>query len=158
MTETRQCLDKHAIHVNWLKAGHEVIQERTPFLLGLLSNLAKLCGLKEEMTLGQFEHDEAISAKHADKTAADREESLDIFALLEKKEAEKKRLAAEDEETRIHEMEEALIREEEEALQREQEEEEERSAELAEELWGGEEYQGVEGDEDEVRRGDEEMG
>jgi len=39
-------LKKSAVHVCWLKAGHEVLEERNAFVLGLISNLAKLCSLK----------------------------------------------------------------------------------------------------------------
>ena len=35
------CLDTNAVHVSWLKAGHEVLQERTPFFIGLVGNLAR---------------------------------------------------------------------------------------------------------------------
>jgi hypothetical protein len=34
-----------AIHISWLKAGHEIIQERTPYLLALVSKLAQMCGI-----------------------------------------------------------------------------------------------------------------
>ena len=37
-------LDPGAVHVTWLRAGHEVLQERTEFLLGVVGNLAQLCG------------------------------------------------------------------------------------------------------------------
>ena len=32
VTEVVDALDENAVHVAWLQAGHEVIQERTPFL------------------------------------------------------------------------------------------------------------------------------
>ena len=41
--DTVDSLDENAVHVMWLKAGHEVIQERSSFLLGLVSNLAQMC-------------------------------------------------------------------------------------------------------------------
>ena len=33
-----------AVHVSWLRAGHEVLQERTNFILGLVANLAQIAG------------------------------------------------------------------------------------------------------------------
>lgn len=38
-------LERNAVYMAWLKAGHEVLQERTPFILGIVSSLAKLLGL-----------------------------------------------------------------------------------------------------------------
>eukprot|EP00981_Chlorochromonas_danica_P003055 scaffold607_cov160-Ochromonas_danica.AAC.28 len=38
-------LERNSVYMAWLKAGHEVLQERTPFILGVISSLAKLLGL-----------------------------------------------------------------------------------------------------------------
>lgn len=46
VNKTSECLIPGAIYLNWLKAGHEVLQERTPFILGLISNIAQLCDIK----------------------------------------------------------------------------------------------------------------
>lgn len=70
------CLDEGAVHVSWLKAGHEVLQERTPFVLGLVSNLAQVCGI----------HPSEERAVEVD------EENEDIFDVLEM--AAKKRAAS----------------------------------------------------------------
>lgn len=43
--DVTDCLDPSAVFVNWLKAGHEVVQERNSFILGLISNLAQMCGI-----------------------------------------------------------------------------------------------------------------
>jgi multidrug efflux pump subunit AcrA (membrane-fusion protein) len=43
---TSECLTPGAIHLNWLKAGHEILQERTPYILGLISNIAQVSGIK----------------------------------------------------------------------------------------------------------------
>lgn len=52
-------LETNAVHLIWLKAGHEVLQERTPFILGAISSLAKLLGVKahkvEEKSVEQSE-------------------------------------------------------------------------------------------------------
>ena len=36
------CLGAGAVHVTWLKSGHEVLQERSTFLLGLIGHLAQM--------------------------------------------------------------------------------------------------------------------
>jgi hypothetical protein len=41
-------LEPNAVYIAWLKAGHEVLQERNSFILGILSTLAKLLGVKEQ--------------------------------------------------------------------------------------------------------------
>lgn len=38
-------LDANAVHVCWLRSGHEAIQERSSFLLGFISQLVQLCGI-----------------------------------------------------------------------------------------------------------------
>ena len=38
------CLGTGAVHVTWLKSGHEVLQERSTFLLGLIGHLAQMSG------------------------------------------------------------------------------------------------------------------
>lgn len=45
VTSMADCLDAGAVHVSWLNAGHEVLQERTNFLLGLVANVAQICGV-----------------------------------------------------------------------------------------------------------------
>ena len=35
-----------AVHVSWLRAGHEVLQERTNFIVGLVANLAQIAGAR----------------------------------------------------------------------------------------------------------------
>jgi len=43
-----QINEPSTVHINWIKSGHEIIQERTPFLLGVLSGLAKCWGIHPE--------------------------------------------------------------------------------------------------------------
>eukprot|EP01041_Mallomonas_annulata_P002218 gene2218-4307_t len=40
------CSRAGTIHISWLKAGHEVLQERTPYILALMSTLAQNCGIR----------------------------------------------------------------------------------------------------------------
>lgn len=40
------CLDLGAVHVTWLTSGHEVLQERSSFLLGLLGHIAQISGVR----------------------------------------------------------------------------------------------------------------
>jgi hypothetical protein len=63
VTDVSDALDSDAVYVCWLKAGHEVLQERTHFILGLISNFAQMCGIHpadegpEEV---EVEEDEAV--------------------------------------------------------------------------------------------------
>ena len=66
-------LDENAVHVSWLKAGHEVIQERTSFLLGLVSNLAQMCGVHP------------VAPEKKDGVDEEEEDIFDVLALAEKK-------------------------------------------------------------------------
>ena len=45
VTSMADCLDAGAVHVSWLNSSHEVLQERTNFLLGLVANVAQICGV-----------------------------------------------------------------------------------------------------------------
>jgi pimeloyl-ACP methyl ester carboxylesterase len=45
VTDLDSAMQDGSVHISWLKSGHEVIQERTPFLLALVSKLAQLCGI-----------------------------------------------------------------------------------------------------------------
>ncbi len=74
-------LDENSVHVSWLKAGHEVVQERTSFLLGLVSQLAQMCGVHPVLP--------------ENKTGDEVEEDIfDVIALAEsKKKAKLKELA-----------------------------------------------------------------
>jgi hypothetical protein len=51
------CLDPGAVHVSWLRAGHEVLQERNAFILGLLGSLAQLGGVRPAEHLADIEAD-----------------------------------------------------------------------------------------------------
>jgi len=75
VTNLVDSLDENAVHVSWLKAGHEVIQERTSFLLGMVSNLAQMCG---------------VHPVAPEKKAGDEEEEEDIFDVIALAESKKK--------------------------------------------------------------------
>jgi hypothetical protein len=77
VTDIIDSLDMNAVHISWLQAGHEVVQERTPFLLGLISNLAQMCGVHP--------------VRPPDGSAAD-EDDEEVFDVLEL--AQKRRDAA----------------------------------------------------------------
>jgi hypothetical protein len=42
-------LEDGSVHISWLKSGHEVIQERGPYLLALVSKLAQMCGIHPKL-------------------------------------------------------------------------------------------------------------
>jgi hypothetical protein len=42
-------LEDGSVHISWLKSGHEVIQERRPYLLALVSKLAQMCGIHPKL-------------------------------------------------------------------------------------------------------------
>ena len=46
VTDLDQSLRSNAVHISWLKAGHEVLQERGPYVLALISKLAQMCGIR----------------------------------------------------------------------------------------------------------------
>lgn len=45
VTDIADALDENAVFLGWLKAGHEVLQERQTYFLGLISSLAQICGI-----------------------------------------------------------------------------------------------------------------
>ena len=40
------CLAPGAVHMSWLRAGHEVLQERNSFIMGLIGTLVEQCGVR----------------------------------------------------------------------------------------------------------------
>ncbi len=66
-----ECNELGAIYVHYLEAGHEVIQERPLFLLGLVSNLAQLHGIRPNF------NDEAVEEEKI--------EEFDMLALAAKR-------------------------------------------------------------------------
>eukprot|EP01040_Poterioochromonas_malhamensis_P013046 gene13046-14311_t len=51
VTQLEQSIDKNSVYVSWLKAGHEILQERNSFVLSIISNLAKLYGIQSYSSL-----------------------------------------------------------------------------------------------------------
>jgi len=83
VTNMVDALDENAVHVSWLKAGHEVIQERTSFLLGMVSQLAQMCGVHPIAPIKKEGQDEE-----------EEEDIFDVIALAEsKKKAKLKEIA-----------------------------------------------------------------
>lgn len=76
VTNVADSLDPNAVYVNWLRAGHEVTQERSSFVLGLISNLVQICGIKPVVTLEKFNEE----------TEKDRQMKLEQQILKEKEE------------------------------------------------------------------------
>ena len=101
-----ECNELGAIYVHYLEAGHEVIQERPLFLLGLVSNLAQLHGIRPNF------NDESVEEEKI--------EEFDMLAL-----AAKRRKQQEDEAKAKADALEAL--ENERKAKRKQEKEEQRS-------------------------------
>jgi hypothetical protein len=102
-----ECLQPGAVHVSWLRAGHEVLQERNNFILGLVGNLAQLCGIQarwyqsltgqtEEKPTTNYEDDVfdvlKLAEQRAEKRAADELAAAKEAAAKEKERKEAKKL------------------------------------------------------------------
>jgi len=126
------CLDAGAVHVSWLKAGHEVLQERTPFLLGMVSNLAQMCGIhpsEEQAASAQADEEDIFDVLETNaKRRAEQKAAEDAAAEEERKRAKE---AARQEKRRLRAEKEAKREEERAALQKQIEEEERIAAERA---------------------------
>lgn len=70
-------MDTNSVHVSWLKSGHEVLQERTSFLLGFVSQLAQLCGVQPIEVV----HNEETNKQSIVKKEDDLDEIFDILKL-----------------------------------------------------------------------------
>ena len=62
-----------AIHVNYLAAGHEVIQERNGFILGVVTNAALLCGINP------------LALEEGNKKSDVDEEVFDVLVMAERR-------------------------------------------------------------------------
>jgi len=82
-------LDIGAVHVSWLRAGHEVLQERTNFILGLVGNLAQICGIHPSW--------QAVAAAGGRQKANADDDFMDVLRASEERAAkrEEERRAAE---------------------------------------------------------------
>ena len=82
-------LDLGAVHVSWLRAGHEVLQERTNFILGLVGNLAQICGIHPSW--------QAVAAASGRQKASTDDDMMDVLQMSEERAAkrEEERQAAE---------------------------------------------------------------
>ncbi|RYH22833.1 hypothetical protein EON65_18680 [archaeon] len=67
-------LEPNAVYVAWLKAGHEMLQERNAFVLGTLSSLIKLLGMP------MVEQEENKSAGAHDDSTAYNEDLFDVLS------------------------------------------------------------------------------
>jgi hypothetical protein len=118
VTDVADIFDQEgSVFVAWLRAGHEVMQERTPYLLSLLSSLAQMTGVapvevpadeqKEDSDASILEGDEfdvlALAGKRRKKLQAEKEAK----EKAEREEMERSR------EQRIKEAEEEFLREQE---------------------------------------------
>lgn len=91
VTKVQDCLNENAVYTCWLKAGHEVLQERPAVVLGLISQFAQLSGI----------HPVAEDVAQED----DEDEEFDVIALAinRKKAADDEILAKEAEALRLEE-------------------------------------------------------
>lgn len=70
-------MQEGALHVSWLKAGHEAIQERAPFFLALISRLAEsLCAAQAIADRPGFAKGEVELVKDAKTTSKEPEDSM----------------------------------------------------------------------------------
>lgn len=131
--EFSDCLKKSAINVNWLKAGHEVLEERNAFMLGLISNIAKLCDLKPVKAVvssNSFEYSDKMvkdlmglvlkRKEDIDNEVIDAEEA--VRKEIEDKVAEKQKRKEEREMKRLAKLKEKSEKEQANRLKKEQEE------------------------------------
>jgi hypothetical protein len=81
------CLDDSAVHVCWLKSGHEVLQERNAYILGVISNLAQICGIRptKENIDTSLEHAQHDELDDEEELAEDVAEVFDVIAMAEKR-------------------------------------------------------------------------
>lgn len=70
-------IDPNSIYMIWLKAGHEIIQERNVYILSLLSNLLKLQGVEAH----HYESDEMKKKSRASSPESRQVEEVDAFDI-----------------------------------------------------------------------------
>ena len=78
------CLRPGAIHVSWLRAGHELVQERSSYLLSVVSSLAKLCGIVPYTEVG-LEEVEGRGGRMEDGRKEGAEDPYDLDLLLKQR-------------------------------------------------------------------------
>jgi chemotaxis protein histidine kinase CheA len=107
VTNFADCLDENAVHVCWLKSGHEILQERNSYILGVISNLAQICGIKPTKeriaeSLSHAQHDELEDEEELVEEVA---EVFDVIAMAEQRREQQARenAAAAEEQKRLDE-------------------------------------------------------
>jgi hypothetical protein len=85
--EVADCLDDNAVYLTWLRAGHELMQEKTSYILGLLSNMVQICGIKP-ITFEEFSDDEKTSTIPNGDGMEEITDVLELAALRKKKKKE----------------------------------------------------------------------
>jgi hypothetical protein len=83
-----EAIEPNTVFVSWLKAGHEIIQERTAYLLSCISNLAKLYGVPHTSEL--YAEGRNTADDNERKKKSDNEED-DIFDILQLNQQQKKK-------------------------------------------------------------------
>lgn len=80
VTDVHDSLDTNAVFINWLRAGHEVLQERNTFMLGLISNLAQMCGFQP---IRETVIERVKAEKEAEEKALQQKAELEMFDVLD---------------------------------------------------------------------------